>query len=155
MNPPGDAGSEETRPRPDAARPVPRPLGGDEAPVVLEVSAWPDPALDRHGFDPGSRDFARFWTPLLGPAAAAVYRFLVESVRDTPRVDVDVTVAAEAIGLGRRKARLVVLPALDRLQRHELVQLELPYVAVRMTAPPLTPRLVNRLPASWRNELGI
>lgn len=160
MNAPGSARGDDIRPEGDTADATAPP----DAPTsdrsrddveLLEVRAWPDPHLDLVGFEPGSRDFARFWTPLLGPAAAALYRFLVDAVRDEPHCDVDVVVAAEAIGLGRRKARLVVLPALERLQRHELLQVEMPYVAVRMTAPPLSPRLANRLPPRWRAELGI
>jgi hypothetical protein len=120
--------------------------------LVLEITAWHDPAAEVPGYEPHSREFTLYWTPVIGPAAASVYRTLTEVAKAAPQ-RLNVTALAASIGLAPKKGRLVVLSALRRLHDAGLAQVELPSVAPRLRAPQLTGREMRRFPPDWLGVL--
>jgi len=101
-----------------------------------------------HGDAPRCCDFTLFWTPLLGPAAAAVHHALALLAPAQGCVDVDVDTVGAALGLRPRRARMVVPAALERLDRHGLCHLVGDSVLIRAPGP-LPAHMRRRLPARW------
>ncbi len=121
------------------------------APLPLEISAWRDPAVEACGYDPHSREFTALWTPLLGPAAAAMFRILSalaaanESGVVEPR-GMRLDDLGASIGIGSRKGDRAIVKSVERLEYHHLVMCDLPLIRVRLSAPPLSQQQARRLP---------
>ncbi len=128
-----------------------------ELPDSVMVSALRDPVVEPIGYAPDSSEVTRLWTPLLGPAAVALYRSLASvtpSDPGTPPSSVATGAVARSLGLSQRKARIVLSKAIHRLDYFDFVSAALPDVAVRLVAPPLPRRLVSRVPAPWRGLIA-
>ncbi len=118
------------------------------------ISPWRDLFTESAGYDPLARDFRNLWTPLLGPAASAIYIALVDLAHRSPIVVAIETLAA-SIGLAEKKGRLVVLRAIERLGVYGLVHTNSSALTVRLMAPPLSRHQLRRIPRCWTRQIGI
>lgn len=119
-------------------------LGG-----VLDVSARFDSLVASQGFEPHSAEFSRLWTPILGPAATALYLSLFDLVAETGSATVDVIGLGASIGVGARKARRTVITGLERLRKFDLVSGDANGVSVRMHAPAPARSPLGTTPGQW------
>lgn len=119
--------------------------------TVVNITAWRDTLLSTHGFHPHSREFAGLWTPLLGPAAAALYRSLADLVATASTASISGPSLAASIGIGQKKAASTIERALGRLAQFDLVRSRGDSVAVRMHAPPPAMRHRRSVPKPWRH----
>ncbi len=123
----------------------------------ITITRWTDAVVDEHGFGPHSREFATLWTPILGPAAAAIFRTLNdvnEMAPEMPTTTVPLSTLSASIGLGARKGRTVVTKAIERLDRHRLARAAGNHVAVRRFAPPLSRAQMAGIAPDWQAAVG-
>ena len=124
--------------------------------AVLQVTAWPDPVLDRLGHDPRSFYAERFWLPVLGPSCLLLVRRLAADLERVPEgFTVDCATWARELGIGMKGGRHGPFwRALDRACRFGAVRRAGPRLTVRRRLPPLTARQVERLPESLHTAHG-
>jgi len=114
----------------------------------VRFDAWADPAdhLDLHPEHP----YSRFgWLPIIGPSSWLLWGTLATQLRREPTVTWELTALAEAHGLHRGAGEHgMVRRTLTRLTQFRLLALAEPATyLVRLSAPPLTARQLDRLPA--------
>jgi hypothetical protein len=116
---------------------------------------WPDPVIDRFGYDPRSLYVETFWLGVLGPTCTWLLRRLAAGFDDDPDgFDLDMSDAARALGLGHRPGRHSPFRrALARCVKFETARRAGPAtLAVRRRLPPLPRRHLDRLPASLQTQ---
>ena len=118
----------------------------DPLPTVL----WP---VD-DGFDPHGRYVETYWLPVLGPASVVAFRRLNARLDARPSgLAFDLGDLAHSLGLGRSTARnSPIVRTLHRLEQFGLARVDHGTYAVRRTAPALTRRQADRLPAHLIGE---
>jgi hypothetical protein len=117
--------------------------------------AWPDPVIDRLGYDPRSIYVETFWLGILGPTCTWLMRRLATGLDDDPDgFDLDLAEAARALGLGDRSGRQSPFRrALARCITFQMARREGPTtLAVRRRIPPMPRRHLQRLPASLQDR---
>lgn len=121
-------------------------------PETVELRAWLDPVVERHGFGPCSTYVEACWLPLLGPTATWAYRRLGQLVLvEAGSVEVDLVDLAQSLGLGTSLTRHSKLArALGRLARYEVVRGWSSQLAVRRALPALTVAQLGRISPSAR-----
>ncbi|MGH9187407.1 MAG: hypothetical protein ACRD0U_16590, partial [Acidimicrobiales bacterium] len=78
----------------------------DSPAMAVTVRPWPDPVLDRLGFDPRSPYAERFWLPTLGPSSMWFLRRLAAGLETEPAgFELDFEEAARSLGLSARGGR--------------------------------------------------
>jgi len=141
------------RPVPDhlvEAAPVP-------APVIesIRIVGWPDPVIDRLGYDPRSLYVETFWLGILGPTCTWLMRRFAAGLDDNPDgFDLDRADTARALGLGDRAGRQSPFRrALSRCVTFEMARPVGPTtLAVRRRIPPMPRRHLQRLPDSLQHR---
>ncbi len=151
-------------PAPDVGlRPVPEPGSAPDtpetasAPVIesIRIVGWPDPVIDRLGYDPRSLYVETFWLGILGPTCTWLMRRFAAGLDDAPAgFDLDMADAARSLGLGDRSGRQSPFRrALARCVTFQVARREGPTtLAVRRRIPPMPQRHLQRLPASLQNR---
>jgi hypothetical protein len=117
--------------------------------------AWPDPVIDRLGFDPRSMYVETFWLGVLGPTSTWLMRRFAAGLDDDPAgFDMDVEDTARALGLGGRAGRHAPFQrALARCVTFKVARVQGPAtLAVQRKLPPLPQRHLQRLPASLQDR---
>jgi hypothetical protein len=119
----------------------------DELEVVC-FDPWPDPAVDPFGQDPNDHWSRLGWLPIIGPSSWLVWGTVAAQLRREPQVTWALRDLASAHGLHSTTARTGPM----RRTVARLCQFRLFADAaddrylVRMTAPPLSRRNLERLP---------
>lgn len=135
---------------------TPSPLPDPVFPLDrLSIEAWDDPVVDRLGHDPHSTYVETFWLGVLGPSTTWLIRRLAAGLDRAPDgYVIDLAETARAIGIGGRGGRYSpFMRSLQRSTQFGLTQHRGPDVlAVRRRIPPLSRRLVERLPASLQEQ---
>jgi hypothetical protein len=155
-------------PVPVAVRPVPEtaPRSVPDVPVEpgspsatalgsIRVVGWPDPVIDKLGYDPRSLYVETFWLGVLGPTCTWLLRRFAAGLDDDPAgFDLDLSDTAGALGLGHRSGRHSPLRrALARVVTFEMARREGPTtLAVRRRMPPMPRRHLQRLPPTLQNS---
>ena len=115
---------------------------------VIRVVGWPDPVIDRLGYDPRSLYVETFWLGILGPTCTWLMRRFAAGLDEDPAgFDLDFADTARALGLGGRSGRHSPFRrALARCVTFEMARREGPTtLAVRRRIPPLPRRHLLRL----------
>ncbi len=123
----------------------------------MGIVPWLDDAPDP-GFDPRSAYAERFWTPVLGPSTLLLHRHIIDLMTvDPDGFLLDLRDAAARLGLGDRTTRNGPFGrSLVRLVRFRQAQVRKTGVlAVRTTLPPVSPRVLARLPRSIQIEHAV
>jgi hypothetical protein len=129
------------------------PVGA--VPDTIRVVGWPDPVVERVGYDPRSLYVETFWLGILGPSATWLIRRFAAGLDDTPAgFDLDMEATARAVGLGGRSGRHAPFRrALVRCVTFEVARpLGPTTLAVRRKVAPLPRRHLQRLPLSLQQE---
>jgi hypothetical protein len=135
----------------ETASPQEQPAGIE----VIHVVGWPDPVIDRLGYDPRSLYVETFWLGILGPTCTWLLRRLAAGLDDDPDgFDLALADTARALGLGDRLGRQSPFRrALARCVGFAMAQQQGPTtLAVRRRIPPLPRRHLDRLPASLQES---
>jgi len=136
--------------------PLPDPTGPSPAEAeVIRIVGWPDPVIDRLGYDPRSLYVETFWLGILGPTCTWLMRRLAAGLDDRPDgFDLDVEDTARALGLGSRSGRHSPFRrALARCVTFQVARRHGPMtLAVRRRLPPLPRRHLLRLPTSLQES---
>src|SRR5580704_15030044 len=75
-----------------------RPERPAEEVEVLRIVGWPDPVIDRLGFDPRSVYVETFWLGVLGPTCTWFLRLVATGLDDNPDgFDLDLATTARAL----------------------------------------------------------
>ena len=122
---------------------------------ILRVMGWPDPVIDRLGYDPRSLYVETFWLGILGPTCTWLMRRFAAGLDDVPAgFDLDMADTARALGLGDRSGRQSPFRrSLARCVTFQMARREGPTtLAVRRRIPPMPRRHLERLPASLRER---
>ena len=122
---------------------------------VIRIVGWPDPVIDRLGYDPRSLYVETFWLGILGPTCTWLMRRLAAGLDDRPDgFDLDVDDTARALGLGSRSGRQSPFRrALARCVTFQVARRQGPMtLAVRRRLPPLPRRHLLRLPTSLQES---
>jgi hypothetical protein len=145
--------------RPGTLRPVPEPAVAAVAatPEIesIRIIGWPDPVIDRLGYDPRSLYVETFWLGILGPTCTWLMRRFAAGLDDDPDgFDLDRADTARALGLGDRSGRQSPFRrALARCVTFEMARPEGPTtLAVRRRIPPMPRRHLQRLPVSLQDR---
>lgn len=148
-------GGEEPR---DAGVDEPRGPVASNSPTVsasLTVSAWPDPVIDKLGYDPRSAYVEKFWLGILGPSTTWLMRRVAAGLDANPEGFVlDMERTARCLGLGGKGGRHGPFQrSISRLVTFELARVLFPSeLAVRRFIPPLPRRHLMRLDTSAQEE---
>lgn len=124
----------------------------------LHVQAWPDPVIDRLGYEPTSSYFEWLWLPRVGPSAAWAYRRLSAGLDAQPDgFTVALDELAHWIGLGGTGKHSPLVRCLGRLVQFGLaIQIDEHTMALRRRVPPLTQSQLRRLsPVLQRTHLRL
>jgi hypothetical protein len=124
-------------------------------PEIVHIVPWPDPVIDRLGYDPRSLYVETFWLGIIGPTSTWLMRRIAIGFDEQPTgFDLDTSEAARALGLGdragrnspfrRAMARCVTFEVARRVGRDSL--------GVRRRLPPLPRRHLLHLPVSLQEE---
>jgi hypothetical protein len=122
---------------------------------VIRIVGWPDPVIDRLGYDPRSLYVETFWLGILGPTCTWLVRRLAAGLDDHPGgFDLDLEDTARALGLGSPSGRQSPFRrALARCVSFKVARREGPMtLAVRRRLPPLPRRHLIRLPTSLQER---
>ena len=145
--------------RPGTLRPVPEPAVAAVAatPEIesIRIIGWPDPVIDRLGYDPRSLYVETFWLGILGPTCTWLMRRFAAGLDDNPDgFHLDRADTARALGLGDRSGRQSPFRrALARCVTFEMARPEGPTtLAVRRRIPPMPRRHLQRLPVSLQDR---
>jgi hypothetical protein len=116
---------------------------------ILTFDPWADPAIDPLGQDPNG-DWSRLgWLPIIGPTSWLIWGTLAAQLRREPEVTWLVRDLAAAHGLHPSTAKTApVRKTIGRLCQFRLLAEEAveDRFLVRLTAPPLTRRQLERSP---------
>jgi hypothetical protein len=117
-------------------------------PHTLTFQPWPDPALEHLDVRPDGTYSRLGWLPLIGPSAWLIWGTVAAQLRHEPTVTWTVGDLATAHGLSRDAGPNGVLArTLTRLTQFHLITLAADaHHLVRITAPPLSARRLDRLP---------
>jgi hypothetical protein len=131
--------------------------GTPSAPALesIRIVRWPDPVIDRLGYDPRSLYVETFWLGILGPTCTWLMRRFAAGLDDNPDgFDLDLADTARALGLGDRAGRQSPFRrALARCVTFEMARREGPTtLAVRRRIPPMPRRHLQRLPDSLQSR---
>jgi len=120
---------------------------GHRQPPSLRIEPWPDPVIDRLGFDPRSPYVEQFWLPVLGPSSIWLLRRLGAGLDVHPDGhEVDLIELAAELGLGAGSGRhSPLIRTMDRCCRFTLASRAGEVFRVRRRLPPLTRGQVERL----------
>lgn len=145
------------RPVPDPSPRLPpsAPSTPPDPPETIRVVAWPDPVIDRLGYDPRSLYVETFWLGVLGPTSTWLIRRFAAGLDDDPSgFDLPLEDTARALGLGGRSGRHAPFRrALLRCVTFEVAKpLGPTTLAVRRKVPPLPRRHLQRLPLSLQQR---
>jgi hypothetical protein len=116
---------------------------------------WPDPVIDRLGYDPRSLYVETFWLGILGPTCTWLMRRFAAGFDDKPDgFDLGLPDTARALGLGDRAGRQSPFRrALARCVKFEMARREGPTtLAVRRRIAPMPRRHLQHLPDSLQNR---
>jgi hypothetical protein len=121
---------------------------------TLNVVPWPDPLIDRLGFDPRSTYVESYWLGTLGPSTTWLLRRLAHGLDLSPDgFELDLQACARELGLGSNGGRHSPFArSLTRLVQFEIARWR-PAAAtleVRRNVPPLNRRQVLHLPDALR-----
>lgn len=118
----------------------------DTTPLTFEP--WADPSVDGHGIAPDSHLSRLTWLPLIGPSSWLIWGTLSAQLRLQAAVEWRPEDLAAAHGLGPTTSpRGPLNRTLVRLSQFRLLApIEEGRWVVRLSAPPLTRSLLNRLP---------
>jgi len=115
---------------------------------TFTFDGWPDPAIDPYAQDPNG-DWSRLaWLPIIGPSSWLMWGTLTAQLRREPTVTWTVEALGTAHGLSGSTARTgPTRRTIARLcQFRLLADLSEDRFLVRLTAPPLGRRMLERLP---------
>ncbi len=140
---------------PPALCPVPEEAV--EAPAIesIHIVGWPDPVVDRLGYDPRSLYVETFWLAVLGPTCTWLMRRFAAGLDDNPDgFDLHRSDTARALGLGDRAGRQAPFRrALSRCVTFQMARPQGPTtLAVRRRIPPMPRRHLQRLPDSLQER---
>ena len=127
----------------------------EPTPEVVHVSPWPDPVIDKLGYDPRSLYVETFWLPILGPTSTWLLRRIAIRFDDHPAgFGLEVVETARSLGLGERVGRNSPLRrAMARCVTFEVARHEGgDALGVRRRLPPLPRRHLIHLPTSLQDE---
>ncbi|HEY5026402.1 MAG TPA: hypothetical protein VII76_15605 [Acidimicrobiales bacterium] len=130
-------------------------LEPESVPECIRIVGWPDPVIDRLGYDPRSLYVETFWLGIIGPTCTWLMRRFAAGLDDDPAgFDLDLADTARALGLGDRAGRQSPFRrALARCVTFEMARREGPTtLAVRRRIPPMPQRHLQRLPESLQNR---
>ena len=122
---------------------------------VMRVVGWPDPVIDKLGYDPRSLYVETFWLGILGPTCTWLMRRLAAGLDEDPAgFDLDLADTARALGLSGRSGRHSPFRrALARCVTFQVARREGPTtLAVRRRLPPLPRRHLLRLPPTLQER---
>jgi hypothetical protein len=139
---------------PPTLHPLPAPARDregveDDQQRRFRVVSWPDPVIDKLGYDPRSLYVELFWLGVLGPTSTWLMRRLAAGLDEQPQgFHLESDVMARALGLGGHSGRHAPFQrALARCVKFELATRPAPATfAVRRRMPPLSRRHLVRLP---------
>jgi hypothetical protein len=125
-----------------------------QLPVVVRITPWIDPVVDRRGHDPRSSYVERFWLGTLGPTATWLVRRLAAGFDDRPDgYDLDLATTAQALGLSYSKgASSAFAKAFGRCLMFGLAHQRSDGYAVRRMLPDVARRHLSRMPPSVQQE---
>ncbi len=117
---------------------------------LVQVSAWPDPVLDRLGHDPRSGYVERYWLSILGPSCLLLLRRMAGELEQHPDgFELNTVQWASELGIGMKGGKNGPFwRSIERASRFGATQRNGSRLAVRRRLPPLTARQVERLPVS-------
>jgi hypothetical protein len=130
-------------------------LQGPQRLDPLHVTVWPDPVIDRLGYDPRSAYVERFWLAILGPSTTWLIRRLAAGFDSGPEgFELDLEETARSLGLGRKVGRHGPFQrSISRLVTFELARAMPPKgLAVRRFVPPLPRRHLMRMDPTAQEE---
>lgn len=118
-------------------------------PQVLTFEPWADPTVNHTACDPEGTYSRLAWLPLIGPSSWLLWGTLAAQLRREPQVTWELTALAEAHGLHRGAGQnAMVRRTLTRLSQFRLLApLDDDHHLVRLTAPPVSAKNLERLPA--------
>ena len=128
---------------------------GPVASNSLTVSAWPDPVIDKLGYDPRSAYVEKFWLGILGPSTTWLMRRVAAGLdANSEGFVLDMERTARSLGLGGKGGRHGPFQrSISRLVTFELAKVLFPNeLAVRRFIPPLPRRHLMRLDTSAQEE---
>ncbi len=116
---------------------------------LVQVTAWPDPVLDRLGHDPRSGYVEQYWLSILGPSCLLLLRRLAAELERAPEgFDLNTVQWASELGIGMKGGKNGPFwRAVERGCRFGAARRNGGKLAVRRRLPPLTARQVERLPS--------
>ena len=116
---------------------------------ILTFEGWHDPLLDGFGPDPDGTYARLAWLPIVGPSSFLLWGTLATQLRRERTVTWELADLAGAHGLQRGSGRNgMVRRTLTRLvQFHLLVESAPDTWLVHLSAPPVSRRQLERLPA--------
>jgi hypothetical protein len=111
-----------------------------------------DPTVDATGFDPRSSYVEHFWLGILGPSSVWLLRRVALGFDTWPDgFELDVHETADALGLAAGHRNSTFTRTVQRIVQFGMARLGDDGLYVRRRLPPLSPRHLNRLPASLRD----
>jgi hypothetical protein len=115
----------------------------------LSFEPWADPDIDQYDSKPNGTYSRLAWLPIIGPSSWLIWGTLAAQLRREPRLDWELTALAEAHGISRGAGQHgMVRRSLHRLNQFRLLDtLEDTEHLVRLTAPPVSERQLQRLPS--------
>ena len=116
---------------------------------LLTFEAWPDPVVDAFDQSPDAPYARLAWLPTIGPSSYLVWGTLAAQLRRERIVTWDLADLAAAHGMHRGSGRhAMVSRTLTRLVQFHLLSEHGPDAwLVRLCAPPVSRRSLERLPA--------
>ena len=103
---PEEQSAETPSPEEQPAAETPSPENQPAGIEVIRVVGWPDPVIDRLGYDPRSLYVETFWLGILGPTCTWLMRRFAAGLDDDPDgFDLALADTARALGLGDRLGR--------------------------------------------------
>ena len=122
---------------------------------IVHILPWPDPVIDRLGYDPRSLYVETFWLGIIGPTSTWLMRRIAIGFDEQPAgFDLDTSETARALGLGDRAGRNSPFRrAMSRCVTFQVARrVGLDSLGVRRRLPPLPRRHLLHLPISLQEE---
>jgi hypothetical protein len=120
-----------------------------DEPQFISFEPWADPDVDEYDCKPNGTYSRLAWLPIIGPSSWLLWGTLATQLRREPRLSWELTALAEAHGISRGTGQHgMVRRSLHRLGQFHLVDSleETGHHLVRLTAPPVSERQLQRLP---------